>query len=91
MYEGEVVGFLMVIDKYIEGIYVEPEYRRKGLARKAILDYIKEGNDVEKLHIVKSNKVADRFWNSIFELHEIDRNRCDFLYCVGKVKERKDD
>ena len=91
MYNGEVVGFLMVIDKYIEGIYVEPEYRRKGLARKAILDYIKEGNDVEKLHIVRSNKVADRFWHSIFELHEIDRNRCDFLYCVGKVKEHKDD
>ena len=91
MYEGEVVGFLMVIDKYIEGIYVEPEHRRKGLARQAILDYIKDGNNVEKLHIVRSNNTAYKFWNSIFELHEIDSNRCDVLYYIVRVKERKDD
>jgi predicted acetyltransferase len=91
MYEGEVVGFLMVIDKYIEGIYVEPEYRRKGLARQAILDYIKDGNNVEKLHIVRSNNTAYKFWNSIFELHEINSNICDVLYYIARVKERKDD
>ena len=81
-----IVGFLMVIENYVEGIYVKPEYRRLGLAGKAVLDYIKGGGVIERLHIVKSNKTALLFWKSIFCLRKIDECPCDTLYSVTGVK-----
>lgn len=80
-----IVGFLMVIENYVEGIYVKPEYRRLGLAGKAVLDYIKGGGVIERLHIVKSNKTALLFWESIFYLRKIDECPCDTLYSVTGV------
>ena len=89
--DGKVVGFLMVIEKYIEGIYVSPKYRGRGLAKKAVLDYIKDGNNVEHLHIVNSNMTAYWFWHGIFDLRAIKKNNVDTLYYIVGVKERKDD
>lgn len=90
MCEGKPVGFFMVIDAYIEGIYVEPEYRRRGLAKKAVLDYINEGNYVERLHIVNSNKPAYKFWNSFLDLRHTQKNDCDTLYYVVGIKEKEE-
>ena len=85
--DGKAVGFFMVIDKYIEGIYVAPKYRKRGLAKKAVLDYINEGNIIERLHIVNTNMTAYHFWHSIFDLEIASKNLCDTLYYVVKVKE----
>lgn len=86
-YKGVIVGFLCVVDTYIEGIYVTPRYRRKGLARKAILEYVLEGGIVERLHIVKTNEAAMKFWHSIFNLRVIDENFCDYLYYIEGIKD----
>lgn len=81
-YDDRVVGFLIVIRGYVNGIYVEPEYRNKGLARQAVLDYLNEGGFIATLHIINTNTVAKKFWNSIFILEEIDTSPVDTLYRV---------
>lgn len=86
----DVVGFLMIIDKYyVEGIYVKPECRRKGIARKAVIDYVKNGGKITRLHIIKSNKPALKFWKSIFKLKKLDECPSDILYEVKGLKEIK--
>ena len=70
----------MVIDGYVECIYVLPEYRRLGLGKKAVQDYMSSGGEIEKLHIIKTNYIAKKFWENLFSLEEIDTSPCDSLY-----------
>ena len=92
--DNRAVGFLMVIDGYVEGIYVQPEYRRKGIARRAVLDYLRDfpfsppEEVIRTLHIVNANKAARKFWFSIFDMHKIDSNPVDKLYEVDGLKGR---
>ena len=67
---------------------VKPEYRRKGLARQAVLKFV-EGNLNYgiRLHIINNNNVAYDFWSRIFELKEIGANAVDTLYEIVKIKE----
>ena len=82
MWDGTLVGFLMVIDKYVNGIYVMPEYRRKGLARKAVMQFIADGGEIETLRIVRGDRTAHAFWKSLFNLKKIDSCPTDILYRV---------
>ena len=84
---NELVGFLIVINGYLEGLYVKPEYRRQGLGRKAVLSFIRQGGRVEHLHIVNDNKIARKFWFSIFELRKIESTPIDTFYEIVRVKE----
>lgn len=89
--DGAIVGFLAVIGGYVEGIYVHPEYRRRGLARQAVLEYIENGGEIGSLHIVKGNKTAEKFWRSIFFLEKDDLapdNPVDTFYTVKGLKKR---
>lgn len=87
MTDGKVVGMVGGYTDYVDCVYVKPEYRRKGLARKAVLKFV-EGNLNYgiKLHIINNNKVAYDFWSSIFELKEIVRNSVDTLFEIVKVR-----
>ena len=85
-FDGQIVGFLMVIEGYVEGIYVKPEFRRKGLAKKAVVDFMNQGGFLNRLHIIKTNKVARKFWFSILELKKIDECPVDELYQVEAIK-----
>jgi ribosomal protein S18 acetylase RimI-like enzyme len=89
--DGEtVVGFLMILDhSYVNGIYIKPEYRRKGLARKAELDYLDQGGVLSSLHVIKSNKPALSFWKSLFKLRIIDQCPTDILFEVVGLKDLK--
>lgn len=90
MADGELVGMVGGFTDYIDCVYVKPEYRRKGLARNAVLKFVKGNlNYGIRLHIINNNTVAYDFWNSIFELKEIGSNPIDTLYEIVKVKERK--
>jgi predicted acetyltransferase len=89
MYDGKPVGFLMVIDKYVNGIYVMPEHRRKGLARKAVMQFIADGGEIETLHIVRGNNTAQAFWKSLFKLKKIDSCPTDTLYRVVGLREKR--
>ena len=90
MEDGKQVGILCVRNEgewvYIDCLYIIPEHRRKGLARREILRWFKrqKTNDI-RLHIINKNEIAYRFWTSIFKLDEIDWNYVDTLYRIRKV------
>ncbi len=81
--DGKVAGFLMIIDGYVEGIYVKPDFRRKGLARQAVLD---AADSIRTLHIINTNEEAKAFWFSVLDLEPMECNRVDTLYSVEGVK-----
>ena len=79
------VGFLIVIDGYVDGIYVMPEHRRKGIAKKAVMDYLKNGGVITRLHIIRTNTPALNFWKRIFVLEPENDCPVDVLYNVVKL------
>lgn len=81
------VGFLIVIDGYVDGIYVMPEHRRKGIAKKAVMDYLKSGGMINRLHIIRTNTPALKFWKSIFVLKPENDCPVDVLYRVVKLRD----
>ena len=85
--DGKTVGMIGGFTDYIDCLYVIPEYRRRGLARKAVLEYV-EGNLNYgiRLHIINNNKVAKKFWHSIFELQKIGSNPIDSMYEIVSIK-----
>lgn len=88
--DGKIVGMVAGSDSYIDCVYIKPNYRRKGLARKAVLGFVNGKIDkVIRLHIINDNDVAYDFWNNLFELKEIGRNVVDTLYEIVKIKEER--
>lgn len=86
MCDGKKVGILCTSEDYIDCVYVLPEYRRKGLAKKVVLDWMKDTKLKEaRLHIIHNNLVAIRFWSSIFNLNIVESNSIDALY-EGEIK-----
>ena len=86
-YDGKVVGMVGGFTDYIDCLYVLPEYRRKGLAKRAVLDFVKGNLHYGiRLHIINNNEPAKAFWNSIFELKEIGSNEVDTLYEIVRVR-----
>lgn len=81
------VGFLIVIDGYVDGIYVMPEHRRKGIAKKAVMDYLKSGGVINRLHIIRTNTPALKFWKSIFVLEPENDCPVDVLYRVVRLRD----
>lgn len=88
-HKGKIVGMLCATETYIDCLYVLPEYRNKGLAKKVVLEwYEKQKNNPFpiRLHIINNNTIAQKFWHSLFELKPIESNRVDTLYEIVKVK-----
>ncbi len=87
--EGKTAGILCTReDGYIDCIYILPEHRRKGLAKKAVLEYYYQNRmKMVRLHIINKNAVAMKFWNSLFSLEKIDGNEIDTLYYIMGVKD----
>ena len=90
--DGEVVGMIGGFTDYIDCMYVLPEYRKRGLARKAALKYVhgKLSYGI-RLRIINNNEVAKKFWHSIFVLKEIGNNSVDTLYEIVDVRKEKTD
>ena len=90
--DDKTVGILCYIPQdgfiYIDALYVIPEYRNKGVGKNAVLSWYEDfkGDEV-RLHIVHKNEIALNFWNSIFDLEEIENNFLDSLYKVKGVKQ----
>ena len=73
--DGEKVGFFIIgqapechpdADYFVIQMYVKKKYRRRGLGKKAIADYISSHKGVYFLEIIKNNDVAHRFWADVF-------------------------
>ena len=88
VYKNKVVGIFCVYPNYIDCVYILPEYRRKGLAKKTILEWFsKHRNQSIRLHIINNNEVAKVFWHQLFDLRVIDFNPIDALYEIVNIKE----
>ena len=88
--DGEIVGMCGGTDGYIDCLYVLPKHRRQGYAKKLALDWYGRygrGKNATRLHIVNNNIPAIKFWNSVFELEEVDCSAVDTLYEIVKVRE----
>ena len=80
------IGLFVVNDGYIDGLYILPEFRRKGYARKTVLDYVKQYGLPRDLHILNTNLVSKSFWESIFELETVEVNPIDTYYTIKSLK-----
>lgn len=88
MCDGKTVGILCAYPNYIDCVYILPEYRHKGLAKKAVLDWFDRYRHRNvRLHIINNNEPAKAFWNRLFELKEIESNPIDTLYEIEMRKE----
>ena len=85
-HEGRQVGFLSVVGDYLDGLFILPEYRRMGLGKKAVLEWIEAHGMPRTLHIVNSNLGAKRFWEELFELAVVDENEVDTLYSIVALR-----
>lgn len=84
---GKVTGLFCASPDYIDCIYILPEHRRKGIAKKTVLKHWGENKNYDmRLHIIKKNKPALDFWNSIFKLELIGENEIDYLYRIMEVR-----
>ena len=88
---GETVGMMCVADEngwlYIDCLYIIPEYRQKGYAKAAVLDFYRKNRLREiRLHIIRKNLGARKFWNKIFDLECIERNAIDRLYMIKGLR-----
>ncbi|MGL4977449.1 MAG: GNAT family N-acetyltransferase [Cetobacterium sp.] len=59
--QGEIEGFVGVVDTYIAGIFVSNLFQSRGIG-KALLDYIKSDKSALILSVYKRNERAKRFY-----------------------------
>lgn len=86
-YDGEIAGIFVASPDYIDCLYVLPEYRKRGIGAKVVTDWVRRyGNYGIRLHIINNNEVALKFWNSLFDLKEIEYNEVDTLYEIVRIK-----
>lgn len=93
VYDRETVGMVVGNHGYIDAVYVLPKYRRKGLAKKAVLEWYnryRAPHENTRLYIINNNDSALNFWKSLFELREIGHNEIDTLYEILGIKEEKE-
>lgn len=74
--DGEIIGFVIInnspdfndnIDVYIEDVYIEPEYRRRGIVTGVVKQVLeKYKGKYIGLSVINTNQVARLFWLSIF-------------------------
>lgn len=86
--DGKVVGILAGYKDYIDMMYIDPEHRRKGLGRKAAVDFILEDDPCRgvRLGILNSNDIAKAFWEECFELRHFSGNDVDTSYQIAAVR-----
>ena len=61
--DGRIVGFVGVDDGYINGIFVEKDFRGQGIGTR-LLAYVAEIYDVIELHVFENNFGAVRFYEN---------------------------
>ena len=82
--DGELQGFIGLIDNYIAGIFVSVNVQSKGIG-KNLLDYIKPLRAELSLNVYKKNERAVTFYErESFEIkeHRIDENTNEVEYLM---------
>lgn len=58
---GEIQGFIGIVERYIAGIFVHKEYRSLGIG-KQLLEYVKQKYASLSLNVYQKNKLAVEFY-----------------------------
>lgn len=102
-YDGKEVGFLIALsgklvrdntlDYYLWDTYVKPPYRRLGLMRQTVENYVRNHPGIYGLVMMDVNEVAYKFWGSVMgkpdEIREWNWPGCR-LYVYRKEKSERD-
>jgi ribosomal protein S18 acetylase RimI-like enzyme len=84
--DGEKAGILCTYNNYIDCIYIMPKFRRRGIASKTAVEFVRKKGEGVRLAIINNNTPALAFWNRLFVLWRIDGNHIDTLYEIVKIK-----
>ena len=89
--DGQVVGFVGVDEGYINGIFVEKDYRGQGIGTR-LLAYVSDIYDVIELHVFENNMGAVRFYENrkfmkIDEAPDEDLGEIEYKMFYRKPKE----
>ena len=91
--EDQIVGFLAVIRGCAEALYVRPEFRRRGLAKKAVQAYLEENgnrsdaiNSIHLMHTGSAAREAMRFWNELFKTERVESTLVDAYFDVLEIR-----
>lgn len=79
---NEILGFVGLVDNYIAGIFVDSNYRNKGIG-KELLDYIKNLKSDLSLDVYEKNKKAYNFYiknGFIIEEKSLDNENNQYEY-----------
>lgn len=58
---GEIKGFIGLMDEYIAGIFIDKAYRSQGIGRQ-LLEYVKQLHSTLSLNVYQKNERALRFY-----------------------------
>lgn len=82
--ESKVVGFVGINQEFIEGIFVDRNYRSKGIGKK-LIDYCKKNYNTLSLNVYCKNKKAIEFYKREgFEICEkkLEKDNKEFEYVM---------
>ena len=70
VYNNSISGFIGLNDDFIEGLFVDPKYRSKGIG-KQLLDYVKLNHHILKLNVyVKNIRAVDFYKRNGFYINK---------------------
>lgn len=82
--ESKVIGFVSINQEFIEGIFVDRNYRSKGIGKK-LIDYCKKNYNTLSLNVYCKNKKAIEFYKREgFEICEkkLEKDNKEFEYVM---------
>ena len=61
--EGRVVGFVAMVDNEVGGLFVHPDFQRRGIGR-ALLDSVRKSRPYLELDVFAANEIGLRFYRA---------------------------
>ena len=74
-HEGRVIGFVAMVGDEVGGLFVHPDFQRRGIGR-ALLCSALESRPHLELDVFEANEIGRRFYRD-FGFHQVDRHTSD--------------
>lgn len=74
--DGQVVGFIALLDHQVGGLFLDPAYHGRGLG-KALMDHAAQSHPVLELEVFRDNTIGRRFY-ATYGFEELEEKIDDF-------------